>query len=329
MQDNRDNVELMTSVFRYAMTFEKYVKIWSDSLSYVNKLLKSNSINQANAFADISREEITINDIDDNYAAQMQIIKKDVKKYKIKVALIISIVLALLILGIALFTINAKAGIVFFILIFGGILPIIVVFSVIYFLHKSHRRKQDRNNYTVERKEHQKLVSTNNIKALKTFSEKLKAEEKLLYAKKEKIEKEYKEAKRILSEIYALELIPPIYRGLVPTATIYGYLVNGRCTIIRGHGGVYDTYENDLRAELIINNLMDINKKLDIVIQNQNKLYELVGSISTTLIGIKSEVERNGQTLREINRNSAIAATAQQQSAAAQQYIASQIWRNS
>lgn len=329
MQDNRDNVELMTSVFQHAMTFEKYVKIWSDSLSHVNHLIKVNSTKQTNAFIDISAEEITINDIDDDYAAQMKNVKKDVNKYRIKVAIIVSVVAILFILGIILFYINKPLGTLFYILIFGGISPIVALFFIVHFLYKAHLRKKDRNNYTVERKEHQKLVSANNIKALKTFSEKLKAEEKYLYAKREKMEEEYKEAKRILGEIYALELIPQKYRGLVPTATIYGYLVNGRCTIIRGHGGVYDTYEYDLKLGIIINNLMDINKKLDIVIQNQNKLYELVSSIGNTLTDIKSEVERNGQTLREINRNSAIAATAQQQSAAAQQYIASQIWRNS
>lgn len=55
---------------------------------------------------------------------------------------------------------------------------------------------------------------------------------------------------------------------------MYQWLKDGRCTEIYGHGGLFDTYEYELRIGQIVSNLQSINNKLDLVIDNQYVLYD-------------------------------------------------------
>lgn len=83
-------------------------------------------------------------------------------------------------------------------------------------------------------------------------------------------------AQENLYKLYSENILPGKYRNLVAVATMCQWLNDGRCTEIYGHGGLYDTYEYDLRLGQIVGKLDEISSKLDVVISNQNMLYDEV-----------------------------------------------------
>lgn len=324
----KDNVEVMTKHFNNAMVFEQYVKIWTDSLNFVNSKINNNHVRRQDALSGMENEQYRIESIDNSYYVQIKNIKQKKRKYQIIVLTIVIISMALLIAGIVLSNQGNVIGAVMLIPFMLSIIPFILFVIVCVNLYKIATCSKEIKNYGAENKQYQKEVSKNNINSYDIFVKKIDDENAVLLSKKAEIIKQLNESKRILVSIYSEQLIPKRYQGLIPVSTIYGYLETGRCNIICGHGGVYDTYERDLQAGIIINNLMEINRKLSIVINNQKKLYDVLQSIDSTVSSIKSEVENSGRKLDEISRNSAIAATAASQSAAASSYVAYEVWRN-
>ncbi|MGN0516248.1 hypothetical protein [Eubacterium sp.] len=333
----KDNVEIMTDVFKNAMIFERYTKTWADTLAYINGLLQTNSNKENNALYEIEAEQHKISNVDRQYAEYKYRAKKDVRKYRSIVIIVLATFLLLtavsgIMYKVGLSTDNSTmigiGGTVFMILTM-TLCPFIVLGVVALGIYKSHVRKKDVKKYTTQNSSLEKTIASNNIVSYNSFLDNTRKEKAYLLSKKQEVTEEYKKSKEILDEIYATDLIPKRYQGLVQTATIYGYLYNGICTNIRGHGGVYERYENDLKLGVIIDRLNMINDKLNTVINNQKLLYDELCSINSELSDIKSEIAAGNKTLSEIRSNSAIAATASAQSAAANSYIATAVWRNS
>lgn len=323
----KDNVEVMTKHFNNAMVFEQYVKIWTDSLNFINSKIDNNQVRLQDALSGMENEQYRIESIDNTYYEQINNIKQKKRKHQIIVLAIVIISMALLIAGIVL---SYQGNIIGSIMLipFMTLIPFILFIIVCINIYNIAKCSKEIKNYGAENKQYQKEVSKNNINSYNIFVKKLDGENAALLSKKAEIIKQLNESKRILVSIYSEQLIPKRYQGLIPVSTIYGYLETGRCNMICGHGGVYDTYEKDLQAGIIINNLIEINRKLNIVINNQQKLYKVLQSIDSTVSSIKSEVENSGRKLDEIKKNSAIAATAASQSAAASSYVAYEVWRN-
>lgn len=333
----RDNVEIMTDVFKNAMTFERYAKTWADALAYIDSLLASNKSKTDNALSGIENEQYIINNIDSTYAVYKSNAKKDMRKSRRKgLTILVTTLLVLAVSGIFYYfgmssgntALGAIGGIVLMFLTM-TIVPVIILAIIVSNLYKAHVRKKDVQKFSSQNSSQKKIVAANNIKSYNSFLEKTKKEKTYLLSKRQTVMSEYNEAKGVLNQIYGTGLIPERYQGLVETATIYGYLYNGICTSIRGHGGVYERYENDLQHGEIIGALNAINQKLNIVIKNQNKLYEEMCAINSSLSDIKSEIAYGNKALEDIRKNSAITATASAQSAAANSYVANAVWRNS
>ncbi len=328
----KNDVKIMTDVFKNAMIFEKYKKLWSDALNYVDGLLANNDRKTQNALAGIEQEEFTIATAEHMNEIYTENAKNDIKKHRKTVAILLSTIGIFLIFLVLLFLLNFKkaAAMLLMVLspIFVGIGPMVILGIIIYNLYNSHKRKNDMKKLTSQNVNHQKSVAANNIKSYNSFLQKVKSERTHLLTKRQTIVTEFNKAKNTLNQIYSYGLIPERYQGLVQTATIYGYLYNGICTNICGHGGVYERYEDDLQRSVIIGQLDSISKKLDIVIKNQQELKRTLDSIDITLSGIKREVEYGNQLLSDIRTNTAIGAAAAQQSAAHQEYIATAVWRS-
>ena len=77
------------------------------------------------------------------------------------------------------------------------------------------------------------------------------------------VKNRFKFCRKHLKQLYGKNLLPPVYRNLVAVGTLYGYLINGRCTTIEGHGGIYDTYEYDVKLNTIICKLDDVLDNLE------------------------------------------------------------------
>ena len=130
------------------------------------------------------------------------------------------------------------------------------------------------------------------------------------------------DAKSSLRDIYAVNVLPERYRSFCAAATMLGYLQTGRCTAIQGHGGIYDTYEIDMQNRAIITTLEEI-KNISLQIEaNQQLLLSEMQQANRTLTNINQTVNRIDVTTKQIEKNTAISAAANQQTAAAASWIA-------
>lgn len=105
----------------------------------------------------------------------------------------------------------------------------------------------------------------------------------------------------ILSQLYAKNVIHPKYRTLVAVSMLYEYFDTGRCATLQGHGGAYDTYEHELRQNIIIGKLDVVIDKLDQIIDSQYSLYQAINecnwNISKVYDGLTSLQETSSQIL--------------------------------
>ena len=136
------------------------------------------------------------------------------------------------------------------------------------------------------------------------LNEKKYSEEKAQYevAKKqvESLDTPLKETTKILDKVYGKDYIFPKYRNLIAMSTIYEYFVTGRVNELTGPNGAYNLYEQELRQNLIINNLETINTQLETIKNNQFTLYtELKKSNETQqkMLGALTEILNNTDSI--------------------------------
>lgn len=114
--------------------------------------------------------------------------------------------------------------------------------------------------------------------------------------------------KKVLAELYALDVVFPKYRNLIAMCTIYEYIVSGRCTELEGPNGAYNLFEAELRQNLIINQLDKINKNLEHIKANQYMLYQEMTRANVLLDKISGEMSKISKTTQEIKEISAVTA---------------------
>ena len=115
--------------------------------------------------------------------------------------------------------------------------------------------------------------------------------------------------KDALSQMYAMDILYPKYQNIVAVATIYEYIDSGRCSELTGPNGAYNLYESELRANLIIGSLSQINQNLQGIRENQFALYTLIEesnrSVTRLLSGIYNEQAKTAyftQTIAAISQ---------------------------
>ncbi|MBQ9692505.1 MAG: hypothetical protein IJV70_05050 [Clostridia bacterium] len=87
--------------------------------------------------------------------------------------------------------------------------------------------------------------------------------------------------KLALSHVYAYNIVYPKYRELVPITMFCEYLASGRCSMLEGHEGAYNIYENELRQNIIISKLDTISRSLESIRSNQYLLYTAISEANT------------------------------------------------
>ncbi len=102
--------------------------------------------------------------------------------------------------------------------------------------------------------------------------------------------KPQKEIRTLLNKVYSANIIFPKYRNYAAVSQIYEYLLSGRCSELEGPYGAYNLYESELRQNIIIDNLVEINKQLATLNKTMNLIcsavqatHNLLGNISSTL----------------------------------------------
>jgi len=140
------------------------------------------------------------------------------------------------------------------------------------------------------------------------------------------IEQNLSESKKLREMIYSEGVLPERYRNIVSVASLYQFLENGICTQIKGHGGIYDTYEYHLKLNEIIDNLKKIRQDLRQIKLNQEILYDKLCEIDDTLNKINEGIENMN---REMSAHAAIIAESTKRTAMAEEWRNREIWYRS
>lgn len=111
-----------------------------------------------------------------------------------------------------------------------------------------------------------------------------------------------------LEQLYSLNIIFPKYRSFACVATLLEYLQSGRCDELTGPDGAYNLYESELRSDLIITKLDNIERKLDQVIANQHTLYYAISQANKRLDKITTQLDKSLALQKATVANTAIAA---------------------
>lgn len=350
MSIDKNNVSYIKEYLKYALEFEKYVYIWTNSMNKANKQM--NEIYSRRSKLDSIRNSAhsSLASLDARFSSQQNYNSKEAVRYKKKarsalIVLIIDIILCLAggialacygfymkstqedYMGIpAILILSMIAVIAAFIFTFIG--PICIG---IYSSNKSKYKKhtEQANSKSVEGSRHRQeiILKERESQADNDLAVSM-VEESVLSEKQEEISTALQEAKKNLLDIYSKNILPAKYRSLNAVATLYEYLETGRCNTIEGHGGIYDTYETDLQRGMIIETLTDIRDSMYRIEANQQLLYRELQQANRTLSSINSSLVEIEKTNAEIAKNTSISAVANQQTAASARWMAWNAWAN-
>ena len=101
------------------------------------------------------------------------------------------------------------------------------------------------------------------------------------------------------SQLYSTNVVYPKYRNMVAIASFCDYIASGRCESLEGPSGAYNKYEEEIRAELVINKLSEIVNSLDAIKDNQYILYCQMSAINKNLTNIGNTMEKALKSIEE------------------------------
>ncbi len=149
------------------------------------------------------------------------------------------------------------------------------------------------------------------------------ARERSCMAREQYIKKALATAKKNLQVLYAEDVLPAKYRRISSIATLYEYLALPKYTSVFWNGGsIYSEYDKERIQIEQLENLRQINYTLDDIADNQRSAYLELQNANKTLSNIHSSLRELETSNREIANNTAISALANQQTAAAAQWLA-------
>lgn len=118
-----------------------------------------------------------------------------------------------------------------------------------------------------------------------------------------------------LKKLYSLDIIYPKYRNFVAISSFYDYFESGRCNTLKGHGGAYDVFENEVRQDMIIAKLDEVIKRLERIEDTQYMLYSAINKSNQIASGMSNQIFSMAGSLKEISANSSVSAYYQRETA--------------
>lgn len=121
---------------------------------------------------------------------------------------------------------------------------------------------------------------------------------------KPRLRKTYDKCEQCLQKLYALNIVHPDYQYLEACGMFLQYLKTGRAHSLEqrgGDAGAYNLYENDLKFNVIKN-------QLDQVLRNQQILYGVLNEINSSIESLCGSVGKIEQYARQTAQNTRISA---------------------
>ncbi len=122
------------------------------------------------------------------------------------------------------------------------------------------------------------------------------------------VESMLKEMLECRNKLYSYNIVFEKYRNMVTIFTFYEYLASGRCDSLEGAYGAYNIYENEVRANIIIDKLSTIIQKLDEIKQNQGMIYSELKKVNQNLSELNNKMSKAVKSLETIEYNTEITA---------------------
>ncbi len=122
------------------------------------------------------------------------------------------------------------------------------------------------------------------------------------------MEQSLAETQDLLQRLYAVDVIFPKYRSLVPISIMCEYFLTGRCTELTGPNGAYNLYEAELRQNLIINKLDQIVENLEAIRDSQYMLYSELRTLNKTASDISADIRDLCDTAKDIESSARLTA---------------------
>lgn len=350
MAINANSVSYMKGYLQHAITFEKNVYIWSQSMRDINKRVERLYDERARLETAKATVASSLASLNNSNAVLQRNKEQDAAKYKkrSKTALTVMIVAMIILFGFGcgvglLLTSNPNTtlaipkgavipilGIAFLLIgsLFTGIVPICVGISI-YSKNKSSNLENEARSLASKAslKRQEMLLKAQEDEAENDWVVNV-IEESVISKEQDEIHKQLQIAQSNLNQIYSLNVLPTKYRNLNAVATFYEYLVTGRCNTIQGHGGIYDTYEVERIQIEQLRQQMQMNATLSRMEDNQRMICQEMRQANQTLSGIKSHLSEIERSNEEIAKNTAISAAADRQTAEAAQWMAWRAWAN-
>ena len=118
-----------------------------------------------------------------------------------------------------------------------------------------------------------------------------------------------------LNKFYDLNIIYPKYRNFVAISSFYEYFKSGRCNMLKGHGGAYDTFEIEAQQKMIIAKLDEVVESLNRIESSQYMLYSAINRSSQIATQMSNQIFNMSRNLKEISNNSLISTYYQKETA--------------
>ncbi len=174
--------------------------------------------------------------------------------------------------------------------------PLIMAVCMLYQVHRSQKiiREQEAKieeynyNASYQNNKHarQRIVCTNKMQYLNES--------------KNLVVNQIQKTTSLLESYYSLNILFPKYRDIYAVASIYEYILSGRCYELQGHEGAYNLYEHELQMGMIISRLDRIIDNLESIKRNQRMLYDAIQESNNLSRRIMYQITETEKTLNRI-----------------------------
>ncbi len=327
MIDKANDVDYMTKYLRYALEFEKSVYIWTNALMKLDTRIKNNNNEIQRLRSVISNSNQYLKDFDDDEQLNVEHAEFQYSQYKKKAKKFL--------IFFAVFVLFSLLSMLAFVTIidsgdgststesdlFAAIIPIttitcstfivpICIFAPIYFLYKAWKVKSQSKLFSSDNFRNRKkqiYQEELNIAQTDLKSASIRAEN-YTYRRKEVVQA-LQEAHTTLNKIYSEDVLHPEYQDLYIVAALCSYLEKGRCNTIKGHGGIYDTYDTEKIQIAQLASMHRIEERLDEISGELGAIYQEIKSANNTLNSIDMKMDNSLDIQRSINSNVSIGKT--------------------
>lgn len=327
MAVNKNSVAYMKEYLKYAVEFEKYVYIWSRAMSQANERKRQIYSDYQNIKKLQASNGNRMSRLNLSFETQRRMKERDIDQYKKKSNTALFVLVGLLVIMVLLYIIFD-----FYYFIALGVLGVLVVLPICLgvIIHNKVKIAQLKNEIDglmqSDSGRRQGIIMEARESQYEERLNENQAEEALISKRQQEIQSSLLIAQKNLRQIYDVNVLPAKYRNLTAVATLYEYLETGRCNIITGHGGIYDTYETERIHLAQLQQMVEMNQRLSRIEDNQRYICQEMQKANSTLRSINSSLKEIEKTNAEISRNTAISAVANQQTAAATSWMAWNAW---